>query len=414
MATAVNFTLDQFNDVYNKRYLPATVYISAMMVVGLVGNSVVFHVYLKKFKPSTTRCFILVVALLDILNALLCCPVQIFQMRNVVMFGSSGACRFMITSVTYFSTASGQVLILVAVDRYRKVCRPFQKQMTPYTAKLACGLLCLVLLVLMIPTPLIYGPKTVTRYNVNITICHPLRAREDYYKAYTYFWIFMLFGLVTSLGVLYSCIWCRVYQQLKYMQKLKASNRVERVGGPKKHRKMNQSQVEGGVKLNSSQDTYESQHTSPCSHDLTSTSVSVPCPCSENSHINTASTSVMVSDPSSEMHSRNDSTTTNSSLPMSVRTGSDVRNASHDKGVRKMTLTLFLVTMVYVLSCVPYFTVTTMMSRDPKNYERLAMKYSLFSILEKSYHLQIAANPFIYGFLDKQFRRELRLICKRK
>ncbi|XP_067667441.1 uncharacterized protein [Haliotis asinina] len=392
MTTAVNFTLDQYNDVYSQRYLPATVYISVMMVVGFVGNSVVFHVYLKKFKPSTTRCFILVVALLDVLNAVVCCPVQILQMRNFVTFGSSGVCRFMITSVTYFSTASGQVLILVAVDRYRKVCRPFQKQMTPYTAKLACGILCLVLLMLMIPSPLIYGPKTVTRSNVNITICRPLQDREDYYKAYTFFWIFMLLGLVTSLAVLYSCIWCRVYQQMKFRQKLKASNSVEGIDGPTKHRKQNQSQVEGGVKLNSSQLTYESQDTTSSSHDLNSASVGVPCSCSKNS----------------------DTTNTDSSLSMPVRTGSDIRQASQDKDVRKMTLTLFLVTMVYVLSCVPYFTVTTMMSRDPENYERLAMKYSFFSILEKSYHLQIAANPIIYGFLNKQFRSELRLICTRK
>ncbi|XP_071097364.1 neuropeptide S receptor-like [Haliotis cracherodii] len=420
MATGVNLTLQQYNDTYNRRYLSATVYVSVMMVVGFVGNSVVFYVYLKKFKPSTTRCFILVVALLDFLNALMCCPVQIFQMTNFVTFGRSGACRFMITCVTYFSTASGQVLILVAVDRYKKVCRPFRKQMTQYTAKLACGILCVVLLVLMIPAPLIYGPKTVTRYNVNITICRPLRDREDYYKAYTGFWMIMLFGLVISLGVLYSCIWCRVYQQMKNRQTLIPSSRVEGSAGPSEHGKQNQCacQVEGCLKLKSTQDTYRSQETPASSHDLTSRSVPSPSPFSESAQITASSPSVMeissaLNSDSTHRFSHKDSPNTNSSLPMSAGTGGDVRATSQDQAVRKMTLTLFLVTMVYVLSCVPYFIVTTMMSKDPDNYELLAMKYTFFSIFERSYHLQIAANPIIYSFLNKQFRSELGLICKR-
>ena len=60
---------------------PTLAYLVLLMVFGLVGNTLVFMVYYKKFKPSSTRTYILVLSVCDLANNCMAVPFDIFKTR---------------------------------------------------------------------------------------------------------------------------------------------------------------------------------------------------------------------------------------------------------------------------------------------------------------------------------------------
>lgn len=89
------------------------------------------------------------------------------------------------------------------------------------------------------------------------------------------------------------------------------------------------------------------------------------------------------------------------------------QNSGINISTRKTTLTLLAVTIAFLLSGVPHYSlvVTTRIKKDfnckMSFTEGFAYYTFVFSIL-----LNNAVNPFIYGFLDVKFRRELCILYK--
>ena len=107
---------------------PTLAYVVLLMVAGLVGNTLVFLVYYRRFKPSVTRTYILAMSVCDLITNALVLPADILTLGFAFAFTSSAMCKLTGWVTGFTSFLSACILVAVAVDRYRRVCRPTERQ----------------------------------------------------------------------------------------------------------------------------------------------------------------------------------------------------------------------------------------------------------------------------------------------
>ncbi|KAH9500716.1 hypothetical protein Btru_076337 [Bulinus truncatus] len=176
--------LQELNARFASVILPAIVVLASLMVIGIIGNVIVLYVYCRRMKTGTITRYIQGLAIFDLLSCCLAIPGEIIDitnnytfissstlgeiidMTNNYTFGSNPLCQIVRTVNLLCTMASGSILIVVAIDRYKRICYPLGKQITPRCAlyiMVACSsLACLFSL----PTAVIFGARTVT---TNIT-----------------------------------------------------------------------------------------------------------------------------------------------------------------------------------------------------------------------------------------------------
>ncbi|KAH9487526.1 hypothetical protein Btru_073547 [Bulinus truncatus] len=141
---------------------PAIAYTVVLMVIGTLGNPVAIYIYGFKWQNTTTRVFLLCLAVLDLLNCVITMPTEICLMADFYYFPNGNFCmisRF----VTYFiNNATSAVFLFIASDRYFRICRPHGWKFSVMTAKLACAVSLCIGAVVSWPAIVLYGNKTVT------------------------------------------------------------------------------------------------------------------------------------------------------------------------------------------------------------------------------------------------------------
>ncbi|CAG2190785.1 CCKAR [Mytilus edulis] len=125
-------TLDELNDEKTAKRIPAIVYLSVSMVIGILGNLLVICVYfgpLKKNKKAHWT-FIRSLAVSDFLVCVVVIPFELFQQTHQLTFHSAAACQ-LLRSVSVFSTIVSSFLVLfMSAHRVRLVCQPLKQQLT--------------------------------------------------------------------------------------------------------------------------------------------------------------------------------------------------------------------------------------------------------------------------------------------
>ncbi|XP_046570768.1 orexin/Hypocretin receptor type 1-like [Haliotis rubra] len=388
--------LHQYDDMYALKYRPAIVFVAVCMLVGVVGNSLVCYVYLRKFKPSTTRCFIVTLAILDILNCSLSIPLKIVQMRYHATFGLSNFCRVSTMTVTLFSLASAGVLLPVAVDRYLKICKPFVRQMTIFHAKAGCGAACAAALVLTIPPAIIHGPTIHSLPQANATFCYLADGEGGTRPHLIYSCVQICLFVVTAgaLVVMYTCIWHKLYKQKKaFRQRIiagilntpKHNNTTRSTDGTsdkgkgirsarQSFRKVSPSTAFGDVS-NSNHGFDDSSETS-CS-DVNDTSAKPQTRCADKCSNIVTSTRNKASKPQSG--------------PRALKT----------------TFMLFIITAVFIISFLPHL-ILMIASFVKSNFEDSLQGAGIitYNIFLRSYFLNSAFNCIVYSFCNERFRNE--------
>ncbi|KAK7489411.1 hypothetical protein BaRGS_00019355, partial [Batillaria attramentaria] len=118
------------NEAFARTVVPAIVYLVVVMVAGAIGNSLVVYVYSVRFRMTTQHFLIVCLACSDLVICLLAMPTEIADLRFHFNFSSEHACRLLRFVTMFCAIASNFVLVVIAVDRYRRICHPLRRQMS--------------------------------------------------------------------------------------------------------------------------------------------------------------------------------------------------------------------------------------------------------------------------------------------
>lgn len=102
-------------------------YLMTFSLAGSVGNAFVIYIFSRKREKSTTTVFILVLAMTDFFTCLVIIPFTIYYEVMEKRINSNVQCKvymFLITSNIPFSAF---IMVLIAFDRYFKICRPWNQ-----------------------------------------------------------------------------------------------------------------------------------------------------------------------------------------------------------------------------------------------------------------------------------------------
>ncbi|KAH9514222.1 hypothetical protein Btru_028424 [Bulinus truncatus] len=139
--------------------------------------------------------------------------------------------------VTLSACGSVSVLIVVAVDRFRRICRPFRKQMTVVQSKIIMGCTLVISITFSSPALVLYGRQTDVRFNHTVYDCSidDTFRKSSFASGYQYVlgvtWVVCIIILV----VMYGFIVFTIHQQKKRRVQLSANSCPHTGGGQALH-----------------------------------------------------------------------------------------------------------------------------------------------------------------------------------
>lgn len=194
-------------DIYTLNSLRAefltvnTVILGVYLVIGVLGNSLVFYIYKCCItKHRTDRFFIPYLAVSDALSCIVGSGFGLALNLLPIRFSGDALCKGLWFLTKWSTLVSALMLLLIAIERYKKVCKPFGPQMTPLAKQLSMIALFVVSAILTFPTVFFHGeisfPARGTSHLTGnifylISICH-CYIDIYYYKEY-YFYFFLFF-----------------------------------------------------------------------------------------------------------------------------------------------------------------------------------------------------------------------------
>ena len=225
-------TLTELNDEEVARLVPTLIYLGIISVTGIFGNGLVCHIYRTRYRLSNSQCFILCLGAIDLFSCLVVIPFEITTVINQYTFRYLWLCKLSRFFNTTSTLSSSFLLLFIAIDRYRKVCKPFKKQISAKVAKFLCALAVLLGLFFSWPAVLVYGKKTfhIPEYNLVGTECSTDDSMSDTMYPFmnvAMYAVLFLSGII-SMSVLYCFIGREVQEHVNRMPKeyIQASNSV--------------------------------------------------------------------------------------------------------------------------------------------------------------------------------------------
>ncbi|XP_052224371.1 5-hydroxytryptamine receptor 1F-like [Dreissena polymorpha] len=225
--------LVDLNDRYARALLPLTITFGFFMVFGVLGNLLIIFIFIKSpdYKRNNFKVFVLTLAVIDLITCITLLPAEMAKHRYYFMFNNALYCKIKCFLNVFGASSSCLALLVISVDRYRKVVHPFKKQLSPKIAvKILIGVAVLFPLCLAIPGALMCGINTtqlINKHGSNTTVY--LCETEERYKTsvlrivYKCIFIGLHCGISFIYLVLYAIIMRVVVKQLKKCAKQQQS-----------------------------------------------------------------------------------------------------------------------------------------------------------------------------------------------
>jgi len=218
--------LEQLNDEKAAVLVPAMLYCILLMALGTVGNCMVVYFYGFHAKTTSATCFILALAVFDLIACVFGIPIEIADLRLFYLFDNVPACR-LLCFVNHFAViGSAFTLCFIAIDRYKRICKPFERQMTVRRARLICGVCVLLGVLLGWPSIALY---TVEKVQINTTYkgdpititgydCTSVKdeAYDPYNMVFSAIQLLGFIGIATALIVCYFLVGHQLYKHKKF------------------------------------------------------------------------------------------------------------------------------------------------------------------------------------------------------
>lgn len=355
------------------------VFLVAYVVFGVLGNLMIIYIYNVRLKVKLDdRIFILALATVDII---VCVTGPAFALtRNIlpVAFQGNTVCKLIWFVTKAMNAVSVFLVLVIGVQRYLKICRPFGVQMNNKSKKIIIAGCVIVCFVGHAPVFIFYGEIPVASVSRNITgsRCGRIHAGDSNIGRDGYIYLLVIFvmavGTLSLIALLYTLIGRRIYKRIKYR---------DRTGST----------------------TYQIADTDPASERMSM----------DGKDVSTAK------DSSNSRASNNPS-----NLPVAVahksrpsRRRSSVSSVKNWKEKHRYSIMFLLISGICVVTYIPTLVVTLAVNLDSVefwNYTSPRLR-ELSLYLFQVYIVNHVVNPFVYGFFDSAFRREIKyVLCRKK
>ncbi|XP_060599027.1 trace amine-associated receptor 8c-like [Ruditapes philippinarum] len=209
------FTLQELNDAEVKTLIPTVVFLIFISVTGLAGNSLALYVYKTKFTYSNIQCFLLCLSALDFFSCTVAIPFEISTILQQYTYESGWRCQLARFFNTFSTNSSAFLLVFIAFERFRKVCKPLEWQIkTTVTIGLCISSIVLGIIVAL-PAIFVYGKHTFHIPEVNLTgsECSVINGAKEASLPFLYF---LTFGvLFVTATVTMTILYCMIGQKLR-------------------------------------------------------------------------------------------------------------------------------------------------------------------------------------------------------
>ena len=403
-----NWTLEELNGEQVKLQIPSLVCTSLLMVVGITGNLSVLFIFVFKFKPSNHRCFILTLGIFDTIMCTTGMPFLIVDMVYPFMFTNILACKILRFMNYYISLVSINVLFLISLERYRKICQPLKSQLSVPLAK-KCILIIVFVIgpAMSIPALIMYGHSTI---DTGFNHIKGVQCFTDDSVKHT------LFPAMYNLVLLFICSGYAIGMGICYIQiirkRLKTTKTRQRTSKAVLLRTPPSSTNNSDVTFNATSCLTEvnGNHVTFVLGDIT--------PPTTDTSTQTDSADIIKQDTnetSRHVRSHRKKIDAKTLFIKRCETTSAKMCDWHERRTNRITKILLLITMTFALSVTPHLVImVTIFLNDDFLNTMGPVAASVYQVAMRSFCINAVANPIIYGCIDKKFRSEFSKIFIRK
>ncbi|ESO98549.1 hypothetical protein LOTGIDRAFT_239028 [Lottia gigantea] len=385
---------------------PAIAYTIILMVIGLLGNPIAIYIYGWRWQKTTTRNFLLCIAVVDLVNCLITMPTEVAVMSNFYFFDNAHVCR-MSRFVTYvMNNTTSFILVVVAVDRYIRICRPHKQPMSPFGAIISCGVAMLIGVAVSWPGLVLYGREEVPLpwhggRIVRGVMC--LVENEYIHTPYPFAFFIYLWVGVTVTSTIIITMYILIGREILKRKRLRRERNQSTEAIMKKYRNASAS-TEREVFL----------PTTPTLQTRAQAMLNRECAENADKSSTGSATPPMSPNPTSA-NSPLSTTPSVGNKRFTFPRGKSIANAVFSKSkIRggRSTVMLFAITVMYVLSFLPFLIVVTIRTAIGEDfYQQLSPhREILVNIFVRSYLINNCANPIVYGLCNSQFRKEVKKV----
>ena len=198
----------KFNTEFSKKVLPVSILFGLTASLGCIGNIFVVYIYGLKYKQCNFKYFLFVLGVIGTMQCCVMLPTQVGEMHYWFVFPTSWLCRVSAYVFSYSVILCLLVLLLISIDRYRKICCPYEWQIQSHTARQLCVLVSIASLVIAAPPGIVSGHHSYsTEYmggNITVTVC----ATDDIYadREWASYFLLIFGGAPVAVIIIVTCV----------------------------------------------------------------------------------------------------------------------------------------------------------------------------------------------------------------
>lgn len=398
--------------------LPVEIMMSVFMVSGAIGNTCVLFVYSNRRQKTSANKFIMFLAVIDLFACVVIHPYIIYKLMNTFDQTWAFACKVFEFFVHCNLAISGLTLMLVAIDRFLAICRPVKFLTFDKHVVKAILIITAISVAGSLPLFEFYGPapSTFTAFNESFIgfKCH---YKEEYQNsislmAFSTFVLCCFLTEIIAMVILYKHVAITAYRSQRNVVPLSNAHILAGI-------------TSTNTTLDPTQTSVLSQGRESSVHMTSSNSgvAKIQLPPKSRRTYKTPSlnvTSLFLVDQSTQSVSHSEIELKNRPASTSFTNNTMTINNGNQFSTRlKAAKVLFLVTAVFFMSWMPFFIMRICHTVNSLYWlDQSTTRHVIETMLNHVFYLNNAANPIIYTMINKNFRRDCKILfrkhCRRR
>ncbi|CAG2223209.1 CCKAR [Mytilus edulis] len=394
-----------------RNLIPDMALLLLYIIVGIIGNSVVLLVYRYEMKgTSDERYFIPKLAIADMFASVVCSVAAIIWDVNQIKFSHNILCKLTFCGLTVPASLSLWLLQCIAVQRYFKICRDHTLSLK--VRRIMVVSICIISVILCFPYLILYGSNDFLVDGIKYgSRCGRLKEYAYYEAGFAYAILFGVLMILTvvALTFLYGKVGLKIFQHFKSdkCKKTQASNSTIPKSGSEENTDtpIEDKDVVSDSQVNIDIESRENEN-----------NLGTMCKAENTSERN----GNLIEMNSKKQHKIVSNVCTDSSSGqkavaiVSNKVKEDHLEKRNRRVKRNFSIMFIIITSVSLLCYFPVGSIVVLEGLNPTFWEGLHP--TELAIVIPFYHLFIVnsiVNPFVYAFLDAEFKAALLRLFKR-